>query len=1263
MNFKKANNITGWAVFFVAFVTYFLTREARGSLWDCGEFVATAKTMGLPHPPGAPLFVLLGRFFIILFGDSGQTAANAVNFMSALASAATILFLFWSITHFGRKLFVKTGEQLESNETITVMIAGAVGALAYTFSDSFWFSAVEGEVYALSSFFTALVFWSMLKWEHADESAVDDAAARARSDRWIVFLFFMMGLSIGVHILNLLTIPAIVMIYYYRRFKVTTWGGILAFVIGCIVTGLVQVAVIQYSMKAAGQFDVFFVNSMNMPSFTGFAFYFLAIAALLVWGIRMKEKSLSKEKMILWFVLFLSLTLLPFITAPVYGSSDASSLIEIKNQYWLVPRGSVVQNILKFLLLAGIATLFGYYMKATALRVFKLALWSYAFMMIGYFMYFTAIIRSNANPAIDMNNVENPINLVYYLSREQYGEAPLLYGPHFLADVRRETNPEGYPLYVMREGEMRYVKAHGKYVEIGRSKDYEYKSSDKQFLPRVWDSSNDQRHYDTYIDWLDLKCIYPENYCMVMGFNDEEGIVQVKYQDGRTSNINIDPGYAIKVRRGQTLSPQDPVAVKIPTYGDNLRWFFTYQLDFMYWRYFMWNFAGKQNDIQASGNVRDGNWLTGISFMDKWRLGDQSKMPDSIRHNKAHNEMYLLPFILGIIGCVFQFTRNRRDWLVNFLLFFFTSIAVIFYLNQAGNQPRERDYAYVGSFYVFAIWIGLAVVGLVKMARERADSPSFLNTMAFGSILTFMIMVMSTAHETGPKATLLTSVFAAILYAIVTAGITYVVRIVSRNGSNFKMVNIVTGVVCMLIPILMAQQVWDDHDRSKKTLAPDLAKDYLESCAPNAILFTFGDNDTYPLWYAQEVEGVRPDIRIINNSLLGIDWYINQLRYKINQADSVDVIWSPEQIEGHNREVMVYQPAENVSQETYFPLYSAMKDVFGKETRDPETGRDVGPDNFPVRRFQIPVDEAAVRQNKVVNPDDSVVSSVKFEIPKSMLQRNDLMILNIIAANNWKRPIYFSSPYGELGFGGYLRKDGLAYRLVPVVAKDARSNWELNAALRDNYMGSAPISDANEDAAYKNILKFQFGGADKKGVYFDEENRRHLLNIRSVVAEAAGSLADAGRKDEAGQLLDHIEKGMDPANMPYALVSRYNNHNQTGLMYLEAAYKAGKMDLANRVKDALRKDFDQQRAYYLSLNDGKPPVFQSFQSNDNTKFFSGLMTEYQINEALSAVLDRIVSKYDPKSAPKNTNVETGGGNSVLNQAADSASGANPDSGK
>ncbi|HKZ65632.1 MAG TPA: DUF2723 domain-containing protein, partial [Chitinophagaceae bacterium] len=432
MNFRKVNNLTGWAVFLAALATYMLTREARGSLWDTGEFIASAQKLQLPHPPGAPVFVLLGRFFIILFGDNGQTAGNAVNFMSALASAATILFLFWSITHFARKMFVGVGEELKSNQLFTTMTAGVIGALAYTFSDSFWFSAVEGEVYALSSFFTAIVFWAMLKWEHADEHAGNDSLARARSDRWIVFLFFMMGLSIGVHLLNLLTIPAIVMIYYYRRYQATTKGAIIAFLVGCIITGIVQVAVIQYSMKAAGMFDVFFVNSFGMPFFSGFAIYFIALAAVIGWALTFTEKNISKNKLIIWFILFLGLSVLPFFMSEGSGGSKFA----------------------KFLLIAAVAVIIGYFMKPTALRVLKLTLWSYAFIMLGYFVYFTALIRSNADPAIDMNNVDNPINLVYYLAREQYGSAPLVYGPHYAAEVARDDN--GYAKVI--EGEMKYVK-------------------------------------------------------------------------------------------------------------------------------------------------------------------------------------------------------------------------------------------------------------------------------------------------------------------------------------------------------------------------------------------------------------------------------------------------------------------------------------------------------------------------------------------------------------------------------------------------------------------------------------------------------------------------------------------------------------------------------------------------------------------------------------------------------------------------------------
>lgn len=1145
MNFKKVNNITGWAVFFIALLTYFLTREARGSLWDSGEFASSAYKMQLPHPPGAPLFVLLGRFFIILFGDNGMTAANAVNTMSALASAATILFLFWTITHFARKMFVGVGEDLNANQVFSVMAAGAVGALAYTFSDSFWFSAGEAEVYALSSFFTALVFWLMLKWEHADEKAGNDPVARTRSDRWIVLLFFMMGLSIGVHILNLLTIPAVVMIYYYRRYQPTTKGSVFALIIGLIITGIVQLGVIQYSMKAAGQFDVFFTNSFGLPFFGGFTIYFIAIAALVIWALRFTEKNIDPFKLIIWFVLFLFLSALPFV---------------------IVPGDGLKIGRLFLLLIAGVAA--GYFIKPSGLRIIKLSLWCYAFMMLGYSMYFTSMIRSNSNPAVDMNNVDNPINLVYYLSREQYGEAPLVYGPHFAARVPDDINQED----PYKEGEMRYVKGKNKYIPVGRKTEYNYNSDVKQLFPRVWDPSNDQYHADFYAEWLNLG------------------------QDPQTGRY-------------------DP-----PTYSDNFQWFFTYQMGLMYWRYFMWNFSGKQNDIQGLGNKRDGNWITGIPLIDNQRLGNQDELPDSIKTNKANNKLFMLPFLLGILGCVYQYLRNKKDWIVTFLIFFMTGIAVVLYLNQPGNQPRERDYAYVGSFYAFAIWIGLAVIAFLKLAREKADKELFKNTLIYGSVLTFLITLMSGASDVLTDA-FMVAVYATILFAAVTAGITFLIRAISSGGENTRILNISTTVICLLVPLLMANQEWDDHDRSKKTLAPDLARNYLESCAPNAVLFTFGDNDTYPLWYAQEVEGVRPDIRIINNSLLGIDWYINQLRYKVNNADSLDVIWSEEQIEGHNREYLRYrQQGDGV---TFYNLYNIMKNEIGRPYIDPDTKRDVGSGSFPVARFYVPVDTARVRKNGTVTATDSVLSDIRFVLPEKRLQsnnglmRSDLIILNIIATNaknGWNRPIYFTSPYNELGFGQYLRKEGLAYRLVPVQPKNQASDWLINIYQKDNNM---------DDEYQKMMNKFVF--ESPKGIYFDEENRRHVLNLRNSFAESAGNMADAGKKEQALKLLEKSEKLISADHLPYAMVSRGNQHNINGLAYLEACYKVGNMQLANTVKAALKKDFEQQKKYYDYLKTDRPDLFAGFDGRDG---------EAARNDYFLQLLSELVKRYDPETAKK-----------------------------
>ena len=1169
MNFRRINNLTGWAVFAIALFTYMFTREARGSLWDCGEFVACAYKMGMPHPPGAPMFTLLGRFFIIIFGDNPMTAANAVNFMSAAASAGTILFLFWSITHFARKMFVSAGEALSSNQLLTVMAAGVVGALAYTFSDSFWYSAVEGEVYALSSFFTALLFWAALKWEHADEHAAAEAD-RIKADRWIVFIFFMMGLVIGVHLLGILTIPVIVMIYYYRRYQPTLKGAIIAFLIGCAITGLVQVAVIQYSMKAAGLFDVFFVNSLGMPFFSGFTFYFILLAALTIWALRFKN-NISQSILIVWAGIFFVLAFLPFAFT-----------------------GTMV--IGKILLLAIVGGIIGYFLKPAALRVIKLALWCFAFIMLGYFMYFTSMIRSNANPAIDMNNVDNPINLVYYLSREQYGSAPLIYGPHFAAEVDYGTDGNPYSI-----GEMRYVKGDKKYIPIGRDRSINYVTSDKQLFPRIWSSGNEQYHAQFYADWLDLE-------------------------------QTTDPS------TGQTK-------YAAPSYGDNLRWFTSYQTSFMYMRYFMWNFAGRQNDLQGYGNKRDGNWISGISIIDNALLGDQSRMPDSLKENKAHNRFFLLPFILGMVGLVYQFIKNRKDWVVTFLLFFFTGMAIVLYLNQPGNQPRERDYAYVGSFYAYAIWIGLSVVAFVRLALELKDKDSFTKMLIYGSSLSFLMIAASSLWGS-PGPIFISAIVGAALYAIVLFAITSAARMLSSKGTNFKMVALTVSVLCLLVPVLMAQQTWDDHDRSQKTLGPDLAKNYLESCAPNAILFTFGDNDTYPLWYAQEVEGVRPDIRIINTSLLGIDWYINQLRYKINNADSVDVIWTPEQIAGHNREVVyVTEPApgQNIDPNNYYNLYDVMKDFLGATVIDPETGQDAGQLRLPISKFMVPVNKEVVLKNGTATPTDSLADNMVFEVPRRALQRSDLMILNIIASNKWNRPIYFTSPFGELGFAPYIRKDGLSYRLVPFAAKPLQQNWVLDNVMKEMRAGGTSVRDNNLTAMYNNLSKkYEFGGANKAGTYFDEENRRHLLNIRAIFAEAAGNLADAGKTKEAEALLQKVEKGILTENLPYGMTSRWSQHNQTGLMLAEAYYKTGKLDQARKVIEAVKKDIAQQKSYYNYMKAEKPVYAAGFST-----------IEEPLNMIMEAALDAIQQQYDPlKKAAQHPQQEVIHGS--LPKAADSA---------
>jgi hypothetical protein len=1093
MNFKRLNNIAGWIIFLVASTVYIMTAEKNGSLWDCGEFVASCFKLQIPHPPGAPLFVILGRFFIILFGNDAATAAKAVNIMSALASGFTILFLFWTITHFARKLVNPIMDSINNQQAVSIIGAGAVGAIAYTFSDSFWFSAVEGEVYALSSFFTALVFWAMLKWEHQvdKDSSTDGKVGHFNADRWIVFIFFMMGLSIGVHLLNLLTIPAIAMIYYYKRYTPTKWGTFWAFVVGCLVTGVVQKFVIQYSIKGAGHFDIFFVNKLGLPFFSGFTTFFVILAILIWVGLRIAQK---------------------------------------RGWYFL-----------------------------------RLGLWSFAFIMIGYSSYLTTMVRSSADPGVDMYNVDNPMSLVGYLGREQYGDFPLLYGQVFTAQNRNIGR---------EDGAMRYQKSKDKYIELGPDTKEQYPNEDLMFFPRVWDRSNDQQHATYYAEFLGI-------------------------------GINNDP---------KAADPDTGPYERRPTFGENIKFFIGYQTYWMYLRYFMWNFAGKQNDVQgvSAANVRDGNWKTGISFVDNLLYGDQSKLPQTIRENKANNKLYALPLILGLIGLFYHYYKHRRDFIVNMLLFFFTGFAIIVYLNQAGNQPRERDYAFVGSFYAFAVWIGLAVPAFIDMALTK--NLKLVQKVAISAGIVYLLAAMGGVFAGGGSEAFIGIALMGLIATGITFGIYYLLTALKSNQTITQL----SVAICLLVSLWMGVQEWDDHDRSKKTTAPDLAKDYLESCAPNAILFSFGDNDTYPLWYAQEVQGVRPDIRVINYSLLGIDWYINQLRYKVNNSSPMNVVWTADQIEGDKLNYAFEDSRPGY--EGYNDLYSVLKDWVG--TTEPQKMYNAGDEFIPVvpgNKFSVPVDKELVRKNGTVTATDSaVVDTVRFEINRSVLLKNDLAVLAIIAANKWSRPIYFTSKFDELGFQNYLRRDGMTYRFVPILNEDVNTDWAFD----------------------KMMNKFAFGGANTRGVYFDEENRRHLNNIRQAYADLSIALSGEDKKDSARKALEKIDKVMLQSNMPYGLVSRYNMHNQTSLMMLEASLRADDKALSDKISKAVRKELNEEMAYYTAIGEKRAERMQY---------------EVQRTQNLLQMMDQMEGMYKQRNLERNGIINTLDSSPADNTATDSGS--------
>lgn len=1002
MNFKRTNNLTGWIVCAIACTVYILTREATVSFWDCGEFISCAYKLQISHPPGAPLFILLGRLFIILFGDDPHKAALHVNLLSSVASGVTIMFLFWTITQLGRRLVAGKDGRFSSEQGIAVIAAGVVGALAFAFSDSFWFSAVEGIVFGVSPLFIAIAFWAILKWE----SEADQPGA----DRWIVLIAYLIGLSIGVHLLSLLCIPAVVMTYYFRKYRVSTKGALIAFVIACLITGVVQKILIQDTVKLIGAFELLFVNGFGLPFNSGSYFCIALYAAIIIAGLYWARK---------------------------------------RNKYFL-----------------------------------RLAFLCIAFILVGYSSYFMIVIRANADPAINMQNVSDPMKLVAYLDRTQYGTWPLLSGPDFTAKPTGQTAIG--KVYHKNEKD-------GRYDVVGQKYKLTYDPSDVHLFPRLWDDDNSQGHVDFYRQVLGLS-------------NGEK-----------------------------------------PTFGDNVYFFLHYQFYWMYMRYFLWNFAGRQNDLQGMGDVRDGNWISGIPFIDNWRLGDQSKLPESLKRNKGLNKLYCLPLILGLIGLAFQWRRDRRRCLVVFLLFFFSGIAIIIYLNQALPQPRERDYSYVGSFYAFAIWIGLGVLSLYTLLKEK----------------------------------------------------------VIRHG---KLSAIVAGGVCLLaVPLLMSCQEWDDHDRHQKTLARDIAEDYLNSCDKNAVLFTGGDNDTYPLWYAQEVEGVRPDVRIIITTLLGTDWMIDQLARKVNQSPPIPMGWTSDKYQGTRRDYLYYYPGK-VPQDKYFPLSDVMSFIDSEDPNAKITLQAGDTENYlPTQHFLLPVDKQKVLANRTVPAADSatIVPEVQFTDKKDAFMKNDLAELQIIAANHWDRPICFTNPAISEGLDDYMEQDGLIYRLVPYQ--------------KGNDTTDQTSDNVNTDKMYRVLMKeFKFGGADKPGTYFDEPNRRELQTIRAAFQRLGIALAEEGKKDSARKVLDYGASHVLPQNYPYGLTSYRNIDDYTSAQYAYAYYLAGDYAKGKAIGDAVIADCNQQLSYDNALS--------------SDQFSPDLQEEAKTAQYLISQLSFLEKKYNPAQA-------------------------------
>lgn len=984
MNYQRVNNILGWASFLIAATVYTLTLEPTVSFWDCGEFISAAFKLQVVHQPGAPLFLMIGKIFSLLAGSDLGHVAFWINMSSALASAATIMFLFWTITALAKKIIIQPGEEMTTSKLLVIMGSGLVGALAYTFSDSFWFSAVEAEVYALSSLCTAIVFWAILKWDaHADEP---------HADKWLVFIAYVMGLSIGVHLLNLLAIPAIALVYYFRRAKTRTSGGaILALFVGIVILAFIQYGIVQYLVKFAAYSDLFFVNTLGLGFGSGVTFFFILLILAITFGILYTIRGNKTSLMI---------AVVSFVALMTVGGGIGGLIV-----------ASVLLAVLEFLVKI-----------RNKRRVLNLALISIAFIILGYGSYAMIVIRAKADPTLNNSDPDNAFSLLSYVNREQYGDRPLLYGQYF--DSKPIDSKEGDVIY--RKGDKKYEQAGRKYERI-----YDRNT----LLPRMY--SDDPQHVSYYRDW--------------MGMSENQS----------------------------------------PTFADNLGFLISYQTSFMYSRYFAWNFIGRQNDEQGHGDFIHGNWLSGIKFIDNMLLGGQNDLPESELQNKAFNRFYFLPFILGIIGAVWHFRRNQKDAGIVALLFFFTGLAIVLYLNQNPLQPRERDYAYTGSFYAFAIWIGLGVAGIAAMLKK-------LDPKLAASIATVAGLLMA--------------------------------------------------------PVLMAKDGWDDHDRSEKTTARDFAVDYLQSCAPNAILFTYGDNDTYPLWYAQEVENIRPDVRVVNLSLLGTDWYIRQMKKKVNEAPGLPITMDDSKYVQGLRDVIYYDP-------NYFQIQGSaeLKDVFDVLVSDnpndkaPSQYQEGVKENFlPTKKLKITVNpDEVIKTNTVpANKKDQIVPAVEWQYNKNYVTKTELAMFDILAHNDWKRPVYFAITVPSdnyMGLDNYLYNEGFAYHLLPLKKPTAADTTSQERA-----------ELVNTDAMYDHMMnKFKWGNM-KNANYLDPESVRMVAVVVNNFNILAENLYKEGRVEEAKKALDKCLSVIPDQN--YSLSFTIRKFYMAQLLYkLKETQKANQM--------------------------------------------------------------------------------------------------------